>query len=225
MKSKLGAILLASGILATRAHASVSIPVRVAAVRAASLRGPGAGSCGAAGRVGAVTSAAAAPGQSRPDQRNRQTVREIPFDAAIDEKPQRDHRRFERTCQGCRRNLVAHGEARLDGDGTRDMSGLGQRRAGLQDGVGYIVQGQGFQGRQEPEQRFGGNLFCENPDSRPHPEAGRLPDRSLCHPRAVPVVPGFNAMSDLPTARLRCLHDVWHLSGQCITPSHPVLPE
>jgi hypothetical protein len=34
MKSKLGAVLLASGILATQAHASVSVPDRVAAVRA-----------------------------------------------------------------------------------------------------------------------------------------------------------------------------------------------
>jgi hypothetical protein len=34
MKNKLGAVLLAGGILASQAHASVSIPVRVAAVRA-----------------------------------------------------------------------------------------------------------------------------------------------------------------------------------------------
>jgi len=57
----------------------------------------------------------------------------------------------------------------------------------LQERRRQALPKQGIQGRQEPECRFDGSLFCQSADSRSDTKTGRLPDRLLRHARAVPV--------------------------------------
>lgn len=85
---------------------------------------------------------------------------------------------------------LAPGHAR-DGDGACEMPGFGKRCAGLQGRCRQALPDQGVQAGQEPHQRCRGDLLGESSDSRPGTKAGRLPDRSLRYPCALPVEPGY----------------------------------
>ena len=61
-----------------------------------------------------------------------------------------------------------------------------------------LCQTKGFKEGKSLNIEFRGNLFGESADSRPDTKAGRLPDRQLRHPRAVPVASVPQRPSRLP---------------------------
>ena len=69
------------------------------------------------------------------------------------------------------------------------MSGFGQRRAGLQGGGRQALPVQGLHGRQKPRYRCGREMLRQGIYTGPSTRAGRLPNRKLRHPGAVPVAP------------------------------------